>query len=259
MKYTKVLGFAIVLIALVSWGQYAGTHIRSDKSPEIEKAESIPATTTFVHIKIETPAHAMTNDGKRVVYGTVDGLLYAMDPTTGVSKRLYDVGQGAKMLIGGLSHISGNRYYYSSIREHIIRRIDLDTGKIEGMAHIDLADGLDFFDGKIYSITHDQNDTLTVYDKDGENPYTLPTGIDDMVGIAHSDKYLYILSEDCNIYQTDARTGKSRLVVRTDDNFERRDSFGGAEAIDIFGNHIYLSNVDDSSICRSDLDIRSLE
>jgi outer membrane protein assembly factor BamB len=259
MKYTKVLGFAVLLIVLVGWWRYAGTHNPPENTLEIRKAKNLPVTATFVHIKIKTPAHALTNNGKEQVYATVDGFLYTLDPATGKSKKLYDIEPNTHILIGGISHIQGNQYYYSSIREHIIRRIDLDTGKTEGMAHIDLADGLDFFDGKIYSITHDQNDTLTVYDKDGENPYTLSTGIGDMVGIAHSDKYLYILSEDCNVYQVDARTGKSRLVIRTDENFERRDSFGGAEAIDIFENHIYLSNVDDSSICRSDLDIRCLE
>jgi outer membrane protein assembly factor BamB len=201
----------------------------------------------------------MANDGKRIIYGTVDGLLYAMDPVTGASKKLYDIGYGTNLLIGGLSHIGDGQYYYSSVRENVINRLDTKTGEKVAIAKIKLADGLDLFNGKIYSVTYNKSDLLTIFDMNGTELYTLSTGIDDMVGIAHSDKYLYILSEDCNVYQTDAKTGKSRLVIRTDENFERRDSFGGAEAIDIFENHIYLSNVDDSSICRSGIDIRSFE
>jgi outer membrane protein assembly factor BamB len=260
MKYAKVLGFSVLLIVLVGWWRYAGRDNLPEDTSEIRKAKNLPVTATFAHIKIKTPAHALTNNGRELVYATVDGFLYTLDPVTGKSKKLYDIEPDtANLLIGGLSHIEKNRYYYSSIHEHIIRRIDHDNGKTERKAHIGLADGFDLFDDKIYSITHDQNDTLTVYDKDGEKPYTLSTGIDDMVCIAHSDIYLYVLSEECNVFQVDAKTGKSRLVVRTEDNFERRDSFGGAEAIDIFKNHIYLSNVDDSSICQSDIDIRILE
>ena len=72
------------------------------------------------------------------------------------------------------------------------------------------------------------------------------------------DKYLYILSEDGNIYQTNSETGDSRLII---DNglFEAGDSFGGVEAIDILDHTIYLSNVNDSTVYRLNIDIRTFE
>ena len=257
--HRKRLTLVIVLSALIIPGLYAGEKNTMKSAPNTYTITKTPAISKFSHIPIKSPAHALTNNENVLIYGTVDGFIYALDPVTGVSMKLHDVGSGTNMLIGGLSHIGNGRYIYSNVRESIIGRVDINSGKTKKLASIKLADGLDIYNNKIYSVTYNMSDLLTVFDMNGKKLCTLSTGIGDMVAIAHSDKYLYILSEDCNIYQTDPVTGKSRLIIKTDDNFEKRDSFGGAEGIDIFDNHIYLSNVDDSSICRSDLDIRSFE
>jgi hypothetical protein len=259
MRHRKLLVFIILLSVLIIPDLFAGEKNTTGDTHKIQKVTRIPVTSKFLHIPIKSPAHALTNNGKNIIYGTIDGFIYALDSATKVSMKLYDVGSGTNLLIGGLSHIGDSRYIYSSIRENRIKRLDIHTGKTDNIANIKLADGLDIYNNKIYSVTYNKSDLLTVFDMNGTQLYTLSTEIGDMVAIAHSDKYLYILSEDCNIYQTDPGTGKSRMIIRTDDNFEKRDSFGGAEGIDIFDNHIYLSNVDDSSICRSDLDIRSFE
>ena len=70
----------------------------NDKAPEDQEQS---AYTTFT---IEEAAHAMTNNGRELIYGTIDGLLYSLNPDTGVSTFLYDVNPfNDDLLIGGLS------------------------------------------------------------------------------------------------------------------------------------------------------------
>jgi len=213
--------------------------------------------TTFV---IEESSHAMTNNGNELVYATVDGLLYSLDPNTGVSTFIYDVNPfNDNLLIGGLSYIGNNQYIYSPVRDNTVNRLNIDTDEAEVIADIKFADGLDVYNNKIYTVTYNKSGILTILDLDGTKLDTLDTGIDDMVGVAHSDRYLYILSESGNIYQTDSETGRSQLIIENDDLFETEESFGGVEAIDVLNNHIYLSNVDDSTVYRINRDIRDYE
>ena len=215
------------------------------------------AYATFI---IEESAHAMTNNGIELVYATIDGLLYSLNPATGVSTFIYDVNPfNDNLLIGGLSYIGNNQYYYSPVRDNTVNRLNIATDEAEVIADIKFADGLDFYNNKIYTVTYNQSGILTVLDMDGTELYTLDTGIDDMVGVAHSDRYLYILSESGDIYQTNSETGKSQLIIENEDLFETGESFGGVEAIDVLNNYIYLSNVNDSTVYRINQDIRTFE
>ncbi len=226
----------------------------NDKAPEDQEQS---AYTTFT---IEEAAHAMTNNGRDLIYGTIDGLLYSLNPDTGVSTFLYDVNPfNDDLLIGGLSYIGDNQFFYSPVRDNTVNRLNIATDEAEVIADIKFADGLDVYHNKIYTVTYNKSGMLTVLDMDGAKLYTLETDIDDMVGVAHSDRYLYILSESGNIYQVDSETGRSQLIIENEDLFETGESFGGVEAIDVLNNHIYLSNVNDSTVYRINQDVRTFE
>ncbi|MEA3455963.1 MAG: hypothetical protein U9R26_05610 [Campylobacterota bacterium] len=230
------------------------------EKPEEPDIPEIPESLTFTPIPIEESAHAMTNNGKSLVYGTVDGFLYSLNPETGESSFMYDVNPfNDNLLIGGLSYIGNNQYLYSSVRDNIISRLNIDADEVEVVTEIKFADGLDAYQNRIYSVTYNKSGILTVFNMDGEELYTLHTEIDDMVGVANSSKYLYILSESGNIYQTSRETGRSHLIIENTELFESGDSFGGVEAIDILDNYIYLSNVNDSTVYRINVDIRAYE
>lgn len=229
----------------------------TNEENETSETHEESAYTTFI---IEESAHAMTNNGRELVYATIDGLLYSLNPATGVSTFIYDVNPfNDNLLIGGLSYIGNNQYYYSPVRDNTVNRLNIATDEAEVIADIKFADGLDFYNNKIYTVTYNKSGILTVLDMDGTELYTLDTGIDDMVGVAHSDRYLYILSESGDIYQTNSETGKSQLIIENEDLFETGESFGGVEAIDVLNNYIYLSNVNDSTVYRINQDIRTFE
>ena len=241
------------------------TNTTSETNATVEKPEEpdipeTPESLTFTPIPIEESAHAMTNNGSELIYATIDGLLYSLNPATGVSTFLYDVNPfNDNLLIGGLSYIGDNQFFYSPVRDNTISRLNITTDEAEVIADIKFADGLDVYHHKIYTVTYNKSGILTVMDMDGAKLYTLETNIDDMVGVAHSDRYLYILSESGNIYQVDSENGKSQLIVENKELFETGESFGGVEAIDILDNHIYLSNVNDSTVYRINQDIRTFE
>ena len=228
----------------------------SDETAENTDSGDSQGLTAF---PIEQSAHAMTNDGSNLVYGTIDGLMYSLNVNTGVSTFVYDVGYGTNLLIGGLTYIGDGQYFYSSVRENTIYRLNVNTGEKNAVTKINFADGIDVFNRKIYSVTYNKNDLLTIFDMFGKELFTLHTGIDDMVAIAHSDKYLYILSEDGDVYQTNSETGESHMIIPNNDMFQGGDSFGGVEAIDVLNNHIYLSNVNDSTVYRVNTDIHEFE
>lgn len=223
-------------------------------APEINEDSGY---TTFI---IEESAHAMTNNGNELIYATIDGLLYSLNPNTGVSTFLYDVNPfNDNLLIGGLSYIGNNQYLYSPVRDNTVNLLNIDTDEMEVLADIKFADGLDYYHDKIYTVTYNKSGILTILDLDGTKLGTLDTGIDDMVGVAHSDRYLYILSESGDIYQTNSETGSSQLIIANDDLFETSESFGGVEAIDVLNNYIYLSNVNDSTVYRINTNIQEFE
>jgi len=225
---------------------------------EIEKVET-PIRPEYSSFPIEAGAHALTNNGRYLVYGTVDGLLYSLDVETGGSEFLYDLNDNIPgLLIGGLAYIGDNQYFYGAAHKAEINRLDITTGESQTITTDIFPDGIDLYNGMIYSVTDDRDDRITVIEMDGNVVNRLSTGIDDFVAIAHSDKYLYVLSEDGDIYQVNPDTGASHMVV-DNTGFEEGDSFGGVEGLDILDHHLYMTNVNDSTIYRVNIDVRAFE
>jgi len=232
----------------------------NNEAPENEETPIEYEDSAYSTFTLEAPAHAMTNNGSELIYATIDGLLYSLNPATGVSTFLYDVNPfNDDLLIGGLSYIGNNQFFYSPVRDNTVNRLNIATDEAAVIADIKFADGLDVYNNKIYTVTYNKSGMLTVLDLDGTELYTLETDIDDMVGVAHSDRYLYILSESGDIYQVDSENGRSQRIIENQDLFETSESFGGVEAIDILDSHIYLSNVNDSTVYRINQDIRTFE
>ena len=232
----------------------------NNEAPENEETPIEYGDSAYSTFTLEAPAHAMTNNGSELIYATIDGLLYSLNPATGVSTFLYDVNPfNDDLLIGGLSYIGNNQFFYSPVRDNTVNRLNIATDEAAVIADIKFADGLDVYNNKIYTVTYNKSGMLTVLDLDGTELYTLETDIDDMVGVAHSDRYLYILSESGDIYQVDSENGRSQRIIENQDLFETSESFGGVEAIDILDSHIYLSNVNDSTVYRINQDIRTFE
>ena len=257
MKHLKIFGFAVLLSAAMVFSG-CGNNNHND---EVEKITDLPVKPTYTIFPLEAAAHALTNDGKNLVYGTIFGSMYSLNLQTGESTFMYDLNVFVpEILIGGLAYIEGSKYYYSAAHASTINRLDISTGTSEVIATKIFPDGIDFFHNKVYSVTMDRSEVLAVYDPNGVKLGTLSTGIDDMVAIAHSNKFLYILSEDGDVYQTDPDTGTSRLIIDNGGGeFEEGDSFGGVEGIDVLNNYIYMSNVGDDSVYRIDIDVRAFE
>jgi outer membrane protein assembly factor BamB len=228
------------------------------QEPEIEPVD-IPVHPEYSVFPVENGAHALTNNGKELVYGSIDGIIYSLDIETGESKYLYDLNADIpNILIGGLAHVEGAVYLYGAAHNSTIRELNIETGESQVLTDGVFPDGIDVFSGMIYSITNNNSDVLTVFNMDGSKRGTISTQVNDMVAIAHSERYLYVLAENSDVYQVDPNTGESRLVV---DNygFEEGDSFGGVEGLDIMDHYIYMTNVNDNSIYRIDVDVRALE
>lgn len=234
------------------------TVVEEEEEEEIEKVD-VPVSPEYSSFPIEAGAHALTNNGRYLVYGTVGGLLYSLDVETGNSEFLYDLNDNIPgLLIGGLAYIEENQYYYGAAHKSTINHLDIDTGESVTIANNIFPDGIDLYNGMIYSITTDRSDVLTVFNMDGSKRGAMPTDVEDMVAIAHSENYLYILSEDSDIYQVDPETGESHMVV-DNSGFEEGDSFGGVEGLDILDHYLYMTNVNDSTIYRVEIDIRAFE
>jgi hypothetical protein len=57
---------------------------------EIEKVDT-PIRPEYTSFPIENGAHALTNNGRYLVYGTINGLIYSLDVETGNSEFLFDL------------------------------------------------------------------------------------------------------------------------------------------------------------------------
>jgi hypothetical protein len=234
-----------------------GAH-EEESDEVIEKVET-PIRPEYTSFPIENGAHALTNNGKYLVYGTIDGLMYTLDVDTGKSTYLFDLNDYIPgLLIGGLAYVGDNQYYYGAAHDASIRYLNIVSGEEETIATDIFPDGIDFYNNTIYSVTDDRDDRLTLIDTSGHTLNSIHTGINDFVAIAHSEKYLYILSEDSDIYQVDPETGSSHMVV-DNSGFEEGDSFGGVEGLDILDHHLYMTNVNDSTIYRVEIDVRAFE
>lgn len=206
---------------------------------------------------IETTAGGLTNDGSKLVYGGNDGNLYQYDLSSKTSTVLASTNDNS--WLGGLVYIDKNTYYFSKTYERSIRKINISTGKMDSLTGTNFPDGLDVFNNKIYAVTNDSSGLLTVFDMSGKKLSTLATNISDVTGITHTRKYLYVLSEDGNVFQVNATTGKSQKIFTNDNLFTRGNNNQGLEAITILNNYVYVSYIDDVSIYKIDINLNDYE
>ena len=146
----------------------------NNEAPENEETPIEYEDSAYSTFLLEAPAHAMTNNGSELIYATIDGLLYSLNPATGVSTFLYDVNPfNDNLLIGGLSYIGNNQFFYSPVRDNTVNRLNIATDEAAVIADIKFADGLDVYNNKIYTVTYNKSGMLTVLDLDGTELYTL--------------------------------------------------------------------------------------
>jgi len=206
---------------------------------------------------IETPSSGLTNDGSKLVYAGNDGNIYTFDLSSESSTVL--VSTGGKSWTGGLAYVNDTTYYFSKSYEKTIGKIDTSTGKIDHLAKTNFPDGLDVVNNKIYAVTNDSSGELSVFDLEGKKTATLSTTIPDITGITHTSKYLYILSENGNVFQVDATTGESNRIFTNDNLFTKGNNQQGLEAITILNNYIYVSYIDDIGIYKIDVNLKDYE
>jgi len=205
---------------------------------------------------IESPSGALTNDGSKLVYGTNDGSIYTFDLDSNKSSLMYSE---ISSRLGGLAYFNENTYYYSLNRSATIGVVNVSTQTTKKIAKTTFPDGLDVFNKKIYSVTTDRSGELTIFDLEGKKTGTLSTSIPDITGITHTSKFLYILSEDGNIYQVDSTLGKSERIFTNDNLFTKGNNNQGLEAITILDNYIYVSYIDDIGIYKIDINVHDYE
>jgi hypothetical protein len=210
----------------------------------------------YIKYQLETASGGLSNDGNKILYGTNDGTIYSYNLN---SEESTFEANTENTRIGGLAYVSDNTLIYSGTSNSKINKINLSTGVTENITSLPFPDGLDFFNDKIYSVTNDTSGIVTIFNLDGTKEGKLNTGIDDITGISHTDKYLYILSEDGHIYQTDPSDGHSNRIFVNNNLFEMGNNRNGLEAITVLNNKIYVSYINDSSLYLIDIDLSLYE
>ena len=206
---------------------------------------------------IEITSGGLTNDGSNLIYGGSDGNIYKYDLSSTKSTVLASTGNTS--WTGGLTYVNKTTYYFSKSNQRTINKINISTEKINTIARTNFPDGLDIFNNRIYAVTNDSSGILSIFDLEGKKIDTLSTTIPDITGISHTNKYLYILSEDGNIFQVDSTTGKSNKIFTNDNLFTQGNNYQGLEAITILNNYIYVSYIDDVSIYKIDINLKEYE
>jgi len=211
-------------------------------------------TSAYQKIVINQASYGLSNDGVNLIYGTKDGNIYQLNLSTKRSVSLLNVNTE----INGLVYTS-TFLYYSSIPSGDIVHVLLANNRQTTITTLPFPDGIDYFNNKIYTITNDKSGVISVLNTLGTTLYTLQTGIDDMVGLSHSSKFLYVLSENGDIYQTSISTGKSFKIFSNSGLFTQGNANNGLEAITVLNNRIYVSYINDQSIYLIDIDLRNYE
>jgi outer membrane protein assembly factor BamB len=213
------------------------------------------ALSSYKKIPILDESFSLTNDGKNLFYGTGTGELYALDLDTQESTLFYNV----HTLVNGLVFENQDNFYYSSVYTGAVSHLDIKEGTEQNLANLNFPDALDLYNGELYVVENDQSGILSVFNKNGTVQRRVNTEISDITGITHTDKYLYILSEDGEIFQTNSATGKSVKIFTNDNFFTAGNNTKGLEGITIFDNNFFVTYVDDKSIYRINIDIKAYE
>ena len=208
---------------------------------------------------LKNKSNGLSNNGKDLIYGTLDGKIYKLKLDSKNSTQISDVSEE----ISGLAFVNNNSYFYSSLESDTIKKLTLESNSTEEISSLTHPDGIDFFNNKIYTVTSypensDKSSILTILNAEGTKDKTLDTGID-IVGISHTNKYLYLLSETGSIYQTNPTTGESNKIFINKNLFDSTSGYNGLEAITVLNNYIYLSYVQNHSIYKINLDLASYE
>ncbi len=263
MSNIKKISLLVILIFFSGCGggggNSGGQPIISEPIPEPPEV-IIPEPESFIPLDVamKGAGQGMTNDGVNIIYGTNDGKIHSINPVTGKITYLYNTGEK----INGLAYRNNGEYFYSSLSSKTINALNIDNNTSEVISNTAWPDGLDLYRDKIYVVTANRNGNLTILNTNGEEYGSIDTGIDDIVGITHTDRFLYILAESGDIYQTDSETGVSNLIFINENLAEHSDGVLGLEAITILNNYIYISNVsteDDSSIYKIDINLSDYE
>jgi hypothetical protein len=217
-------------------------------------SENLPLS-AYTRYELKKESNGITNNGSNIIYGTIDGEIYTLDIDNNASNLLLNVNER----ISGLAHSKNDDYYYSSITSGSINKIDLINDSSAAIVSVLFPDGLDFYKNNIYSVKEDENSILNIYNTNGEIKGTINTGINDIVGISHTEKYLYILAEDGSIYQTNPTTGTSSKIFENLNLFDKSSMNNGLEGITIMNYKIYVSYVNDKSIYLIDINLADYE
>lgn len=214
----------------------------------------------YQKVAIEEPSAGMDNNGSDILYATQTGQLYRLDFKEAVSTPIATLTDSN--LVNGLAYFEKDIYYYSYTLADVgyfMERVDLNTTIVDSLEATRFPDGLDIYNKKLYSVTQDVSGVLTIFDLNGTQEGTIDTAIDDIVGIAHTQYFLYILSEDGDIYQTNPTTGQSKRIFNNDNLFEKGNNSNGLEAITVLDNYIYISYINDAHIYKIDVNLTQYE
>lgn len=219
----------------------------------------------YQKIEIVEASAGMDHNASDILYATQSGDLYALNPTSGDSTMVANL--TPNYLVQGLAYHQDELYYYSyrtpptevDYANYWMEKVDLNTTIVTPLSATLFPDGLDIYNDTLYSVTQDVSGIITLFDLNGTYLSKLDTGIDDIVGISHTQYFFYILSEDGDIYQTNPQTGESKRIFNNDNLFEESNNQNGLEAITIFNDYAYVSYINDSSIYKIDVNLTIYE
>lgn len=278
MKSIKLLKISLLMIFILGFvGCGGGSSSSGDntETPIITNPEDIdrdnPITEDSVDLNLSIipmkgpAANGMTNNGVNIVYITINGEVYEHDLSKEEAKQIGNVNRIENQVILSLAFKTGSdgEYFYGAFNPATIKTLNINNGVSKEIhSTTSLPDGIDFYNEKIYVVNANNDGILLVLNPDGTEDHRLDTGIDDIVGISHTDKFLYILGENGDIYQTDSKTAKTKVVFINETITDAADGELGLEAITILNNKVYVSNVnvvESSDIYKIDIDLSEHE
>jgi sugar lactone lactonase YvrE len=196
-------------------------------------------------------SNALSSDDK-YLYAIDRGsyYVYKINPSTKEKEKLFRVSSYPNSL-----EVYNNYFYVGEYGNRKIVKYDINGTKIASY-NVSFPDGLTILNDKIYSVKYDKDGELLVLDTDFNKIGTLDTGVDDVCGLAHDDKYLYVLAESGDIYRIDTETKEKILIFNNQEFIRDGNSDYGIEGITVFNNYLWISYTNDKALYRIDIPLK---
>jgi len=234
----------------VGSADFSPATIRYNVCKSLDISVDLPLSSDKYTNKFELgfPSNALgSDDNYMYVIDRNNYYIYKINPSTNEKEKLFKVSSYPNSL-----EIYDNYFYVGQVGNNKITKYDANGSEV-GSYNVSFPDGLTILDKKIYSVAHDRDGKLLVMDLDFNQIGTFDTGLDDICGLAHDDKYLYILTESGDVYRIDPQTDEKIKIFNNQSFFRDNNTHYGIEGITVYNSYLWISYIDDESLYKIDV------